>query len=727
MSNKSLLAFLLLLVLGGAFWMWTLEGDGAPGEAVDPLTQQPEVADPRGTASSAATPTEVAAKPEASAEVSARQLVDAQPEAQPAVESDDDLMLTVVEHATGAQVAGAVVSVLRTGGSGPNATLSGLLMTGLENTLRLNPQNVIATAESNPGGIVRLPASAGSEVLVAQWQGQHGLNVLEWGYDMGTTIRVAPPTLFLGIPEGANVSASLNMSGPTPPSELPPQVSGVVGPNGLDLTLEMGAPSNQLIEFRAVNERGERLAGRALKGREMFRGVLGGGSTGTSKFQTDENGFVRYGSKALSSLAKGDGDYRMSLSFDVDGERWMPALITLKSAPRWPLNLGDLVFAPAAPIVAGVVQDQDGKPLSKIAVNAWPVDDTPGFFQRWIPATYTQADGSFAVYAHLEESELSVSAESETVGRSPQASVPVGTTDLVLTVVRDGSLLVALAPEQLQFASGIEVRIQPIAMDTPEVQFTPTHNGGYSSDGVWFWSEFDQGGQVLWSQVPAGLYRLQLHYGGAALAEWDNVRVEGGQQTSDPRLMELHLSDFFERLYLRVFDSEGQPLPDANVVLEGHREAQPLKDGELFVVSFPMQIIVSHAGYLSKLVTATAADLDVRLSPAATIELRFPAPIDDRADVTLDLAMIPTEIYGDDPYGDHAQWVRVAADVVKVPVIGLGKQSLLIKRRVATSDRVLSNQGTLQIAKLNLTADCDGQTYDLELTETERALYCKPP
>ena len=83
MSNKSLLAFLLLLVLGGAFLMWTLEGDGAPGEAVDPLTQQPEVADPRGTASSAATPTEVAAKPEASAEVSARQLVDAQPEAQP--------------------------------------------------------------------------------------------------------------------------------------------------------------------------------------------------------------------------------------------------------------------------------------------------------------------------------------------------------------------------------------------------------------------------------------------------------------------------------------------------------------------------------------------------------------------------------------------------------------------------------------------------------------------
>ena len=194
MSNKSLLALLLLLVFGGAVWMWTSEG-GAPDRViVDPLHQQSDAADPRSAATSASALTEAAAQPEARAEVSERQLVDARPEAQPTPELDDDLILTVVERATGAPVAGAVVSVLRTGGSGPNATLSGLLMTGLENTLRLNPQNVMATAESNADGIVRLPASAGSEVIVAQWQGQHGLTLLEWGYDMGTTIRVAGPT-----------------------------------------------------------------------------------------------------------------------------------------------------------------------------------------------------------------------------------------------------------------------------------------------------------------------------------------------------------------------------------------------------------------------------------------------------------------------------------------------------------------------------------------------------
>lgn len=520
---------------------------------------------------------------------------------------------------------------------------------------------------------------------------------------------------FAGVPAGQEVKASLHTNLPLNRDERPAAVTGIVGPQGLDLELRLGPPSQAKLLFRAVDAAGEPLANVLLSGSESFVGERGGSQQNGSQVRTGDGGHARFGSDVLAQLGQQPGTYRVSLWGMLEDQRVTAPPVVLEAEPGWPLDLGDLVFAPAVPLVAGVVLDQAGAALGGVSVNArLGAEDRPMSGRSRIRPVRSAPDGSFAIFGDAEAGDLRVYA-SNAYGATPERVVPVGTQGVVLRMTDLGALQLTLAPGQAELAEGLSVRIQPIAQDAPEVPFQPSFNGGYSTDGEWSWTEFDDDGQVLWEQVPAGLMRVQIHDGERAIAEWEGVRVDGGVPTVDPRLQGIYLTDYMQQVQVDVVNLAGERLPDAQIEIVGNAGFEASSGRPFSVDALPVDLIIAHPGYLNERVTLTGSMLEVVLQPAPTVTLRLPVTVATEEGYSVSLALEPAAFSSDNPLRRRTQWWPVVGNTAEVEVMGLGAQVVLLQTFRQDDNSSRARQYELTENELDLGANCGGQTFTLEL------------
>lgn len=517
-------------------------------------------------------------------------------------------------------------------------------------------------------------------------------------------------------------------------SQLPLGVDVELNAPEVECRLRLRPLSDQHLVFRAVDASGAPLAAHTVELTETHtapppesgKPPPGWGSNfATQRMETDGEGRVRLDTSMIGRFVREGGEYGLVLRTETGGRPLITPDVELSGPQAWPVDLGDLVFDVAPPLVAGRVVDAAGAPVENARVEVGvPPDPTGGgsFWMEVLDRTRTEADGSFAMHGSADVAQLRVTAQSSALGDALPVDVSAGTTDVELVLFGIGSIVVTLAEGQLELAEGIRARIQPMALDQPGLHFAPQHNGGYSTDGTWHWSEFDGAGRIDWTDVPPGTYHVQLFDGANVLVDWEGVRVEAGTPTRDPRMQDLRLSDYLMLVEVHVVDAAGAPIRGARVGLAGSAHSSNAQT-PVPVPSLPADLYITAEGYLSQLVQATSGFLEVALEAAPTVTLELPFEVPEEPGFNVYLSLRPTEAEGLPAFHAGVQWARIEGDRATVALQAFGPQQVMLKTEEFRDQGSSTSAGPLIMLDEALDASCDGRTFQLELDDLQRSRF----
>ncbi|MCA8961542.1 MAG: carboxypeptidase regulatory-like domain-containing protein, partial [Planctomycetes bacterium] len=192
------------------------------------------------------------------------------------------------------------------------------------------------------------------------------------------------------------------------------------------------------------------------------------------------------------------------------------------------VRVGDLVLAASPLLVAGRVTDPDGNPIENASVRCW----SPSSSSRH--ATRTDRDGAFSLRGSVELTTISVGVSHGGHTREELHDVPAGSTDLRIELGGAGSIAGSLALEGYVLEPDIVALATPRPVDSPQPDWpwSLTHEKMVDADG-----------EFRLDHLPPGHYDVAFRLVNDAepLAIVEDVRVQLGETTNDPRLRELEL------------------------------------------------------------------------------------------------------------------------------------------------------------------------------------------
>lgn len=390
--------------------------------------------------------------------------------------------------------------------------------------IRMPPTGLLRVLAYDQGEQPRLDVEA---VQVSLAGGRAG--VLQRGEGNGAIVRVALGQEFLVRVQmrGTTGWIDANCTGPTRPGEL------VI----CDVRATQGPP---VLVFRVLDQ-----TGAPVLSRDLFAVLVHAESSRGAGLPVDATGTARV------TLSHRNEDLevfvvRRAPPRDDRGIRYLGAARFAVPAVLKPGDnpLPDVILGEEPVVVAGVVVDDEGKPLPGARVQAKPgwERETHGFSGSLGHTVETDADGRFEVRDLAATDTVKLIA---ILRESGHARVDVqfakGTTDARIVLVREGRVRLVLdglpkTPHNLLFASLVAAGERP---------------NGTSIEGD------------TWLRRPAGRYDLvvSLRRDDHEIARIPDVVVTRGADTEDARLLPFAWREHVKPITITVVDEAGAPVP----------------------------------------------------------------------------------------------------------------------------------------------------------------------
>lgn len=476
----------------------------------------------------------------------------------------------------------------------------------------------------------RAPIAAKSEFRFVLYEGsteERAFGSVQCSSPIGRTrvdwVEVGVELEAAGAAVGARHEARVRTHGPSRAGEVVP------------LRLQIAAPPAAI--FRAIDDRDSVLANQALK--FVVRDIDGDWDNHSmpwpaSDTTTDDagrftlpfpNGKVGADFRRTIEVLAARPEDRSNLYFSVE---------FTEKAPEANVDYGDARFRPARLIVAGHVIDEIGAPVAGAQVRAYaPLggaqdQERANYADRQLAWIVSDAQGAFESRGILGGERIRVIANVNGPDESASVEVPIGASDLVLTVTRTGSIEGSLLLPEGVLASNVQLDWTGATAQVGQVA-TITIAAEDAAEPHLARFRFDD--------VRVGLGALHVHVGSNSIASFSDVLVSAGKGTRDPRLQRIDLRDKLRALRVWI------ELPDGTPALGGFVRSNPSGTPDLgsiqndwFIVRGLANCVVTAAA-VDLMIATTAArretirgvrqsELRVRLLPAYEVSLEFRAP-----------------------------------------------------------------------------------------------------
>ena len=358
---------------------------------------------------------------------------------------------------------------------------------------------------------------------------------------LGLTLKAA-----LSVPHGSTfVDPELIASGPRSPGE---KVS-------LVLRYEQQLP---VLVGRLLSE--DRTPIARARGSFRFRYSFADGrqEEDTESLRTDDEGHFRVRVRSQPEAAIACEVYVQASATDES-----PALAADVDTPfpllRGEVLLGDLVLRSLPLIASGVVVDTAGEPVywATIDLAKKRYYQEPRFVWDWVPEVRVQTDedGRFEMRGNLDSGEYGLNVMGLDYIYTGIQELAPGTKDLRLVLTREGSLVGSVVLPDRVPASWFRVEVRSEGRDPDYDPAKPMQ--GRSSSVV------EALGGFLVEDLWPGLAEVQLRlpWEPEPLLRVENVLIEEGGITRDPRLVDLDLSDWLQLLEITALDASDKPIP----------------------------------------------------------------------------------------------------------------------------------------------------------------------
>ena len=341
-----------------------------------------------------------------------------------------------------------------------------------------------------------------------------------------------------------------------------------------------------------------------------------------------ESGF---GSSRTGSRVRTDGEGRFRYALDTEGG--LPEArrrlefrrgprgprVTVELAPTLPPgthDLGDLILRAPQVLAEGRVVDPLGQPVAGAHVGLQLASDDPD--ELWTltlerPSVRTGEDGTFTLQG---EPELYTGLETTlrvTHSEYPAKEWPLilGSTGLVLSLDTGSGLRGSVL---------VDEDVDPSNLFISFIEET-----GRRERPGW------EGREFVWKALEAERGAVEiLDQARQTVLEAPDIVLARGQETRDPRLQEIDLRGRLRPVVLQVLDGEGRPLAGARALAYPGEEGLPMLhrsggDGRVSILCLgPLpRVVVGAEGRIAVEERQVSGELEVRLLPAAEVELRL--------------------------------------------------------------------------------------------------------
>jgi hypothetical protein len=386
------------------------------------------------------------------------------------------------------------------------------------------------------------------------------------------------------------------------------------------------------VELR-LSEKLPVVVGRLLgSDRRPFDGVVtvateGGRGFASSQLSTEPDGRFRV---ALHEFVGN----QPSITFERRDERTNVMSDEAEIVLRTPLvpginDVGDIVLAPPPILVAGRVVDGEGKPAKGVylQLEQMRVGDRESWQQAYNLHFRLDEESHFEVRALPLGHRFRVCIRGSGVPMPPIEFTP-GTTDMVIKVERGGSVTATFLADPL--LESLVVRLVPLTGTKKDPRSSLMDDMEQRA-----WLRHDDEKQrftAQWSGLAAAQHQFQVACSGMDPLVDITVTVPAGGEADDPRLRDIDLRGKVRRIEVEVTDIGGARLPaTARVFLHGGSDpdrawygqevAPGVRDKAQFVVSQPVELVVTAKGFRSRTVPGVFSDTRVALEPAPTVTL----------------------------------------------------------------------------------------------------------
>jgi len=285
-------------------------------------------------------------------------------------------------------------------------------------------------------------------------------------------------------------------------------------------------------------------------------------------------------------------------------------------------ELGDFTLVETQIVAAGRVVDAQGEPVPHATVTpstAVDNDEHPSSLPDWLTPTRSDADGRFEIRGAAAPRRISLLADkSGLIGEVVEVAAHTRDATLVLGPAAAIEGVVLFDPSL--HASQLMVQASPESTAMGRRQASGGATCPVGLDG-----SFTLGG------LPSGAYSLRILYAATAtlLAEVDNVRVEAGDRTREPRLDPLDLRASCQCITLEACDEQGRLVAHSRVASRASGVADApwtfgVRDaGRLLVLSTgkPLDVAIAAPGFRHTELERVAASQRVVLQRAAKLRV----------------------------------------------------------------------------------------------------------
>ena len=496
------------------------------------------------------------------------------------------------------------------------------------------------------------------------------------------------------------------------------EAQGVVAAQGLKLVLHgQAAPAE--VSMRLVLADGAPFAAADVRVKIGIKskGDSASNTSTTSPARTDENGVVRFGFDLAGSALPANQRLDFVVSANVDDMPLATTPLVLLGPAGFPHDFGDVLISARSLLVGGRVVSESGQPLANAfvslvarinATTLWPVE---GF------GTISGPDGRFALFGALPDKQVFLRAEVPHYGRSDLVEIRAGQPDMELVVRRSGGILTSLAGA---IPEGLCVRINPV---DPELStdFDPSSDQRRTRDKYGNNSPFDANGEQRWTGLWPGRYRvaLAIEHQADVLMEWPDVIVESGLMTRDPGMQNIDLDALRQHVDLIVENEAGERIKNATVIVSDSIFSDPIPIGAdgIDFMEWPKAVTIGADGYLSQRVLLDQNLVHVTLQAAAHVSLRVPEGLELPPGGVLRLALI-CDALKTGMFGPATNDVPVVDGLATLRIDGFGPQTIMLfAERNDASGNMTTNVMPLPSQQLDLASDCNGQIFDVAITQ----------
>jgi hypothetical protein len=320
------------------------------------------------------------------------------------------------------------------------------------------------------------------------------------------------------------------------------------------------------------------------------------------------------------------------------------ALLNLPAVlPGGDVDVGDVVYRGTGLLAAGIVVDEEGRPLAGVTVAAMesgggaersPLDDAD--------AVRTGADGRFRLEGESSPGRVLLGASLDGRFVADRLEFATGATDVRVVMQKAGGIAGSVRLPPGEESMDASVRIQGPPQDNGDT--------GYRFRGEDFSIPIHEGGKFEVRTLRPGRARVAIRLGWSeddTILVVDDVEVVAGQVTRDPRLQDIDAAKSLHALDVLVRDRDGKPVESAEVHFRpvgargfwkqagrtdenGAATVHAKTDG---ASGNALDLVVTKNGYRSGAVRAAKSDATIVLEPAkasvVTVRLASGSPLPD--------------------------------------------------------------------------------------------------